>query len=173
MLQFLRTDWDHVSAVQRRAGLAELVDRGYSRRELARALNVSEGTVRYCLRRVKIAEHSRFGPLSRRKSAGELLRGAGLRRFILGRGVQRHCETDRDVTSFRGRISKIGYRDSSNGRFCWCRYFGLLPRRAIERHLPWPSSASSLLASAVIAVGPAVAARRNIFMASWFRFASR
>src|SRR5437867_13058327 len=71
----------------------------------------------------------RFGPLSRRKSAGELLRGAGLRRFILGRGVQRHCENDRDVTSFRGRISKIGYRDISNGRCCWCRYFGLLPRR--------------------------------------------
>jgi DNA-binding CsgD family transcriptional regulator len=61
-LQFLLAKWAHFSPVQRGKRLAELVDRGYSRRELGLALNVSEGTVRYCLKRVKLAQNSRKGP---------------------------------------------------------------------------------------------------------------
>ena len=61
-LQFLYAKWAHFSRVQRGNRLAELVDRGYSRRELARALNVSEGTVRYCLKRVKLAHNSTKRP---------------------------------------------------------------------------------------------------------------
>jgi hypothetical protein len=58
VLQLLRAKRAHLSPVQRGKRLAELVERGYSRRELARALNVSEGTVRYCLKQVKLAENT-------------------------------------------------------------------------------------------------------------------
>ena len=56
--QLLRAKRAHLSPVQRGKRLAKLVERGYSRRELARALNVSEGTVRYCLKQVKLAENT-------------------------------------------------------------------------------------------------------------------
>jgi hypothetical protein len=56
VLRFLRADWDHLSSVQRGESVAELVSRGYSRRELARILTLCEGTVRYYLRRVKLAQ---------------------------------------------------------------------------------------------------------------------